>query len=315
MILVFTKQDRRIRFNQPISTMTLHIGRFYALVFAALMFLLVSCEGERPLHALASEGKGKVMLSLYSDIEIKSEAAPISDVEDYNFRFVGVDGYATSEYYRYGDVSWPMEWYFGLFRLEAESCTETEAETGYGRLRHAGVGQPFSVINDRLSNASVICRIANFRVTVNFNDKMFLSYKDFKLVVESVLAPIYGEDEDGNMVVVREEQLMRTLDFTAIDKVGYYNLHDDPVILRYTLYVMLDGADEFIAKADGYLMETGGAVPAVVKAGDAVTVNVDYAGDVQPSAGIKFIVSAERKGVGDWLELEDYTQGSVTEDR
>ena len=132
--------------------MTLHTGRFNALALAALLFMLVSCEGEKPSHALASNGKGKVMLSLYSDIEIRSEASPISDVDDYNFRFVGVDGYATSEYYRYGDVSWPMEWYFGLFRLEAESCTETEAEEGYGRLRYAGIGQPFKVLQQYINS-------------------------------------------------------------------------------------------------------------------------------------------------------------------
>lgn len=294
--------------------MTLHTGRFNALALAALLFMLVSCEGEKPSHALASNGKGKVMLSLYSDIEIRSEASPISDVDDYNFRFVGVDGYATSEYYRYGDVSWPMEWYFGLFRLEAESCTETEAEEGYGRLRYAGIGQPFSVINDRTATASVVCSIANFRVSVNFSDKMFLAYKDFKLVLDSVLSPKYEEDEDGNMVLVRDAQIMRTLDFTTMDKVGFYNSNDETTLLRYTLYVMLDGAEEFIEMKSGFIMETAAPVPAAAKAGDAITVNVEYVGDVQPSPGIKFIVSGQRKALDDYLELGDYSQGSVTED-
>lgn len=294
--------------------MTLHTGRFHALALAALLSMLVSCEGEKPSHAPASNGKGKVILSLYSGIEIRSEAAPISDVDDYNFRFVGVDGYATSEYYRYGDVSWPMEWYFGLFRLEAESCTEAEAEVGYGRLRYAGIGQPFSVINDRTATASVVCSIANFRVSVNFSDKMFLAYKDFKLVLDSVLSPKYEEDEDGNVVLVRDAQIMRTLDFTTMDKVGFYNSNDETTLLRYTLYVMLDGAEEFIEMKSGFIMETAAPVPVAVKAGDAITINVEYVGDVKPSPGIKFIVSGERKGLDDSLELGDYSQGSATED-
>lgn len=294
--------------------MTLHTSRFHALALAALLSMIVSCEGENPSHAPASNGKGKVILSLYSDLEIRSESSLVSDVDDYNFRFVGVDGYATSEYYRYGDVSWPMEWYFGLFRLEAESCTEEEAETGYGRLRYAGIGQPFSVINDRTATASVVCSIANFRVSVNFSDKMFLAYKDFKLVIDSVLSPIYEEDEDGNMVLVRDEQTLRTLDFTTIDKVGFYNSSGETTILRYTLYVMLDGAEEFIEIKSGYIMEEAAPVPAVVKAGDAIAIKVEYVGDVQPSPGIKFIVSGERKELDDCLELGDYSQGTVTED-
>lgn len=299
-----------------VNKMILHTGRIYALAFAALMFILVSCEADKPSHSLAGNGKGKVMLSLYSDIEIKSEAVPISDVDDYNFRFVGVDGYATSDYYRYGDVVWPMEWYFGLFRLQAESCTEEEAEVGYGQLRYEGISLPFAVINDQMATASVICDIANFRVDVNFNDKMFLSYKDFKLTVESVLAPVYELDEDGNMTLVRDEQLMRTLDFTTVDKTGFYNLHHDPMILRYDLYVMLDGASEFLPepKASGYVTVKDSTVPLTVNAGDYITLNVNYIGEVQPSAGIKFIVEGERKGIGNEVEIGDYTQDGVTED-
>lgn len=297
--------------------MTLHTGRFYALAFAALMSILVSCEGEKPSHALAGNGKGMVMLTLYSGIEIKSDAVPISDVEDYNFRFVGVDGYATSEYYRYGDVSWPMEWYFGLFRLEAESCTEEEAEVGYGKIRYAGIGEPFSVINDRMATASVVCDVANFRVDVNFNEKMFLSYKDFKLVVESVLAPVYRYDENGELVLVRDEQLIRTLDFTTIRKSGYYNLHADPMILRYDLYVMPDGAEEFLPdpKTSGYVTAGDTDIPAVVSSGDYITLNVNYVGDVRPSPGIKFIVEGERTGIGNGIGIGDYTQDNVIEDR
>ena len=296
--------------------MTLHTGRFYALAFAALMLMFVSCEGEKPSHALVPGGKGKVMLSLYSSVEIKSEASPISDVEDYNFRFVGVDGYATSEYYRYGDVEWPMDWYFGLFRLEAESCTEEEAEAGYGQVRYAGIGEPFSVINDQMATASVVCNIANFRVDVNFNDKMFLSYKDFKLVVDAVLAPVYEYDEEGNLVIVRDEQLIRTLEFTTVSKAGFYNVHPDPMILRYDLYVMLDGADEFLPDpmTSGYVTVDGTEVPVSVSPGDYITLNVNYIGDVKPSAGIKFIVEGERNGIGNGIGIEDYIQDGVTED-
>ena len=219
--------------------MTLHTGRLMALICSAVILFLTSCEDGDSLHALPDEGKGKVMLSLYSDIEIKSPQA-ISEVDDYNFRFVGVGEYGTSQYYRYGDVSWPMDWYFGIFRLQAESCTADEAESGYGKLRYEGIGQPFSVINDQTATASVVCSVANFRVVANFNDKMFMSYKDFKLVVESVLMPVYEEDEDGNQILVNfynsktgsgywetgelpDIDLMEDSIFYILDTESYYN--------------------------------------------------------------------------------------------
>ena len=107
--------------------MTFHIGRMTALYFAVLSIFFTSCDK----YNINNSGKGDVILSLYTNIVFKSPA-PISDLDDYNFRFIGVDGYATSEYYRYGDVSWPFKWYFGIYRLQAESCTLDEAEEGYG---------------------------------------------------------------------------------------------------------------------------------------------------------------------------------------
>lgn len=294
--------------------MTLHTGRLMTLIVSAIVLFVVSCEEQKSSHALAGNGKGKVMLSLYSDIEVKSPQA-ISDTEDYNFRFVGVGSYGTSPYYRYGDVEWPMEWYFGVFRLQAESCTLEEAEEGYGKLRYEGIGQPFSVINDQMATASVVCNIANFRVGVNFNDKMFMSFKDFKLVVESVTTPIYEESEDGGQVLVQDAQLVRTLDFNALNKVGFYNLGSGDMNLRYVLYVMLDGAEEFIEKEAGYFLEDGSEVPAVVNAGDYITFNVNYVGEVQPSAGIKFIVEGNRKAIANGIEIGDYVGDSVVEDK
>lgn len=287
--------------------MALHISRFITLILSVSSFILVSCEDNHSSQTLSGEGKGKVMLSLYSDIEVKSPQE-VADVEDYNFRFVGVGSYGTSQYYRYSEVEWPMEWYYGIFRLQAESCTLDEAEVGYGKLRYEGIGQPFSVINDQTVSTSVICSVANFRVGVSFNDKMFMSYKDFKLVVESVLAPVYEDD-----VLVSEEQLVRSLEFNTLNKVGYYNPGVSPMNLRYTLYVMVDGAEEFVEMTSGYFSEDGNE-PSVVLPGDLITLSVNYVGEVRPSEGIKFIVQGERKSVQNGFEIEDYIKDSVTED-
>lgn len=294
--------------------MTVHIGRLMMLILSAVSFIIVSCEDSNSLQAPSEEGRGKVMLSLYSDIEVKSPQA-VSETDDYNFRFVGVGAYGTSPYYRYGDVSWPMDWYFGVFRLQAESCTLDEAELGYGKLRYEGVGQPFSVINDQTATASVVCTVANFRIGVNFNDKMFMSYKDFKLTVESVLVPVYEDTENGDRIIVSEEMPVRSLDFNTLNKVGYYNLGERDMNIRYTLYVMEDGAEEFIEMTSGYFGEDGEGKPAVIKAGDYISLNVNYVGEVKPTPGIKFIVEGERLAIMNGIEIGDYIEGSVTEDK
>ena len=294
--------------------MTLHTSRSSMLLIAVMFVSFISCSKRDSSSALPESGMGKVCFSLYTDIEVKSAAAT-SDVDNYNFRYVWADGSTASEYYRYGDVSWPMEWYFGVFMIQAESCTASEAEEDYGCLRYEGMGQAFSVVNDVTATASVICRIANCRVQVNFNDKMFLSFKDFKLVVESVLAPVYEEDEEGNSHLLRDEQVMRTLDFTTIEKTGYYNVYDQVQHLRYTLYVMLDGAEEFVQMKVGYFTDPASGTPASVKAGDFVTLNVSYVGDVVVTEGVKFIIEGERKSIETFLGLDDYQNGSVTEDK
>ena len=286
--------------------MTLRTGHFCLPILSVLLLISVSCDRSGFDETQPEKGMGKVVLK---------SVETVSETDDYNFRFVGVDGYGTSPYYRYSDVKWPMTWYYGIFRLQAESCTLEEAEAGYGRLRYEGISAPFSVINNQTATASVVCSIANCRVDVTFNDKMFLSYKDFKLKVDSVLAPVYETDEDGNTVEVRGEQLLRTLDFTTLYKTGYYNLHQDSVFLKYTLYVMLDGAEEYMEQATGYFYVKDSDEPAVVKPADYITFNVSYVGDVAVTDGVKFIIGTERKAIPTGITIPDYSgAGSVTED-
>ena len=287
--------------------MTLHTGHFCSLILSAMLLITVSCARSESIDTRPQEGMGKVVLK---------SVQSVSETDDYNFRFVGVGDYGTSPYYRFSEVTWPMTWYYGIFRLQAESCTLDEAEEGYGRLRYEGIGEPFSIINGQTAAASVVCSIANCRVDVTFNDKMFLSFNDFKLQVESVLAPVYEFDEAGELVEVRGEQLLRTLDFTALSKVGYYNLHEDPVLLKYTLYVMLDRASEFIEQVSGYYTVGDSDVPAAVGPADFVTFNVQYVGDVAVTDDVKFIIGADRKTMPNGITVPDYEgSGTVTEDK
>lgn len=284
--------------------MTLHTGRFMTLILSAFVLISVSCEGPEASDVRSDKDMGKIVLK---------SAMAVSDIDDYNFRFVGVDGYGSSPYYRFGDVSWPMEWYFGVFRLQAESCTYDEAEVGYGKLRYEGTGEPFSVINDQVASASVVCSVANFNVTVSFDNKMYEAFGAMKMTVNSVLAPLPVEDEEGN-VVEFDQSVLRSLELDAIHPTGYYNAHVDRVILKYTVYVRLDGAEEYIVAQEGYYTEDGSDEPAAIKAGDAITFNVSYSGDAPVTEHIKFIVSGEKNFMPNTVSIGDYTQGTVEED-
>ena len=321
---------RRIRIrltNQ--NRMTLHTGRFIMLFYAALMLIFVSCEDKNQSQVLP-EGMGLVDCTLKSEIVVKSPEVVLVNVDDYNFRFVGVNGYATSEPMRFGDAEWPMPWFFGVYYLNAESCTREEAETLRGKLRYEGTSiYPFEVVNERVAQSEVTCSVANFQVKTNFSDKMYEVFEDYKLAVTSVSAPVEDEESpetevEGDGVIEDGEEsedegvvqeVYRTLDFTPFDQYGFYNLQDEPIILQYVLYVKLQGAEEFIPKKEGKFSVSEDGEATIVNAGDIITFNVDYTGTVEITDGIKFIVEGKRKTVNDGLTLQDYQEGTVKEDK
>ena len=287
--------------------MTLHTGRLAALLLTVLSIAFTSCENDH----IVSRGKGKVMLSLYSDIVFKSEMT-LSNVDDYNFRFVGVDGYGSSEYYRYGDVSWPFEWYYGIFKLQAESCSVTKADEGYGCIRYEGISNSFAVSNGITAHAQVTCQVVNVNVNVDFHDSMYEAFAGFKLVVDTVLPAM---DDEGAFDMSVEPEIRRTLEFDSINMSGYYSLADQPTLLRYTLYIMVDGAEEYIESKRGYFSDGSSSGPSALRGGDLVTFNVKYTGAPIITSGIKFIVSGERTSVNNSVLLEDYqNKESVKED-
>jgi hypothetical protein len=67
--------------------------------------------------------------------------------------------------------------------------------------------------------------------------------------------------------------------------------------------------------ASGYFSEDGDAAPAVIHAGDYITLNVNYMGEVKPTPGIKFVVEGARVPIMDGIEIDDYVGDSVTEDK
>ena len=300
-----------IRIRLTVHILTLHTGHIKVLLTAVLLFVFVSCENMSSSQT-PSEEMGLVSLNLYPEIEVKGAAAIAEGVDDFNVRYVGVGDYATSKYFRYGDMSWPMKWYFGIFRLQAESCTSNEAETMRGRLRYEGTSAPFSVINGQTAEVSVICNVANFQVKTNFDDSMYEAFEDYKLTVSSVSAPPADEEDSADDFI---PQIYRTLDFTPLEQYGYYNLQQEPVLLKYVLSVRNDAADVFVPAAEGFFSAGDSSEATVVNAGDVITFNISYNGPVTITNGLKFIVNGLRNTVSNGLDLEDYEDGSVEEDK
>ena len=297
--------------------MTLHTGRFIMLFCAAFMLIFVSCEDNHQSQVLP-EGMGLVHCTLNAEIEVKSEEDPLEKYKDYNIQFMGVDGYADSEVMRVGDVEWPMPWYFGIYQLRAESCTRTEAEQGYGKLRYEGLSEAFSVINGQTATASVTCRVANFRVNVYFDDSMYEAFDAFQFDVQSVLAPPAVEEgeESEEETETFVSQLYRRLIFDPIEQTGYYNLQSEPMHLHYKLLVKHPGAEVFVESGvEGYFVDKEEIGPSIVEAGDIITFRVRYTGEVVLSDGVKFIIDGQRSTLGTSLQLPGYNvDNEITED-
>ena len=282
-------------------------NKLFALALVLSIMALSSCEGAAVEELL----KGKVDLTLSSatEIVVKSE----SEFDHYSFKFSGVGEYGSSDYYTYGEVVMPMEWYYGIYTLYAESCTKEEAEVGYGCVRYDGESAQFSIINDYVETVSVVCNVANCKVNVKFDDTMYESFEGFKLKVRSVFAPeedteATSEDGDDDM-----NGVIRELEFDPINQVGFYNLQDSPILLQYTLYILNYDAEEYIESVSGYFVEEEGQ-PAVVNAADEVTFNVRYTGTPIISPDIKFIVEGVRTPVKNNITLGDYNRGQIVED-
>lgn len=295
--------------------MTLHTGRLTTLLTAALMFISLSSCSDKVDSPACPDGMGKVTAYLHSDIVIKSPEANSEEVYDYSIRFIGLNGYASSESMRYGSVSWPMNWFFGTYQLYAESCTRDDAELGYGRLRYEGLGDPFSVINGQNTSTSVVCQVANFRVNVYFHDSMYEAFDAFQLMVQAVSAPP-AEDESEEETEQFVPQQYRCLIFDPIEQSGYYNLQSEPILLHYTLNVRHIGAEVFVESGvEGYFIAKEETEPYVVEAGDLITFRVNYTGETVPSDGVKFIVDGIRTTMNTSLGLPGYNvDDNVKED-
>ena len=131
---------------------------------------------------------------------------------------------------------------------------------------------------------------------------MFETFADFRLVVETVIPVL---TEEGELDLTVDPEVRRTLEFDTINLSGYYSLADQPTLLRYSLYIKADGAEEFLESNTGYFTAAD-AQPAILRGGDLITLRVKYTGAPVVTSGIKFIVSGDRSSVNNSVTLNDY---------
>lgn len=153
----------------------MEIKRSILILLSLVSFLACTKIGQ-------DDGYGMFELDLSVDMQIdeavRSTALDQADFSDYNVSL-----------YREGQMLWKTTYDVlmtdksynrvpaGNYTIEVESCTEAEAETGYGRMRLVG-SEEFSVVAGRTSSPSVLCEMANARVTLAYDDT-FISYFEF----------------------------------------------------------------------------------------------------------------------------------------
>ena len=136
-------------------------------IFMALLLACVS--GACTKESVTGYGYISLSVATYIDVDdavTKSEPLPESSYSEYNISL-----------YKDGVMLWKVSYadflayvqynrvVAGSYVLEVESCTETDAEVGNGKMRLVG-SEAFDVIAGRTADVDILCQMANARVTL-----------------------------------------------------------------------------------------------------------------------------------------------------
>ena len=220
------------------------------LPYFLLIMSVCSCVSEK-IPSL--KDGGFISVTLCADTQTKAyEALDPQESASYTIAVFNADGSpalinGTDEYVPvvdYADFE-PVEVHMpGSYYVTAESCTEGEAEDGYGCPRYAGSSEVFDLnISNISENAAVMCSQTNSMVTVVFDQSVSGRFQNLKVELKS------------------EANTSRTLVVTESDqnKFAYFN----PSVLKYavtgtykatesiaTTSIRLEGSKELAAKDD-----------------------------------------------------------------
>ncbi len=199
--------------------------RFY--IYAIMLLAVASCSQKMS----GPELYGSLDLRLSSEVEaeVSTKAEEASTFALYNIRLTGTktgnDPYTASVVY--GEIEEPLVLPYGLYSIEAESCTETQAHEGYGCVRFYGKtdGIQIKTPAENPTPVSVECHMANSKISVSF-DPGFLS--DFEQVRAEL---VMGE----RIITITSDQ--------AASVMAYFNVGQTGSEIIYSVYGTIDDVE------------------------------------------------------------------------
>lgn len=248
------------------------------------IILLEACQQET-----CPPATGKVCLqgAMYDDTEITSVKRTVTEGPD-NLVVKLTSMFGNERTTTYGEVKGTtFEWPRGNASAEAYNQTENEAEQGYGSRRFYGK-QDFEVLEKEVANVVLTCTMANAKISIALSETFQQTY-----------------DLSATTVTIAENTAFtaRTLTMVsgnATSKEAFYTA-GRTLSMRLTSK-KLGATNSFTVTAEN-LLTTNAATHHVL--------TLDYD---ESKTGGGIIVSADGTDCPDFITLEDYTQGNITED-
>lgn len=196
------------------------------LIYSIMMLAAASCTQKMPMP----DSYGALALTVSSDVKVEVQTKAESLYDDYNIYITGTrtgnDPYTRTLVY--GEAEWPLTLPYGLYRIEAESCTEQQAQIsndGYGCVRYRGIAQDVQVMTPTTAPTpvSVACTMANAKVSISFDEGFLEDFEDVR--VEMAIA----------------ERTVAVTSSEAVSVKTYFNVDQNTgSVMTYTVYGSID---------------------------------------------------------------------------
>ncbi len=147
-----------------------------ALYITTALLLASSCNES----LIEPHQKGAISLSLSSDREVDVTKASAVDCSNFNVNIFGETflGASFSETYIYSEMGDQVEIPFGYYKVSAENCSESAAETGFGTVRYYGVSNQVDVLSTETEPVAITCKMVNGKVTLTLDDSYLADFKN-----------------------------------------------------------------------------------------------------------------------------------------
>lgn len=196
--------------------------KLFYIIIASTTLLLTGCLSENDPFAAMQEGTGRLALSIQADGKMQTRATegkPLTEEQQGKFLVSIKRGntvvLAPTVFNSLTADMLTVPTGSGYFVM-AESCSETDAENGYGHPWLVGEASELTVAKDQETKANLLCTPINAGVDVTMDESFSSQFNDY------TLNATYGS---------------RTLTFTQNNTgiTGYYNVPTNGATLSYTL--------------------------------------------------------------------------------